>query len=514
MRLPMHQQREIARLHTHDPSQSDRQIARATGVSSGTVGKLRNRLRACPIAWQTLREFDDDLWQQTLSTRNRSIAQIKPRPDWSWVDSEMQRDGATLQVIWCEWRELCPQGVGYTQFASGYRRYRRQQHIVMRRAHRAGEKLYVDFSGQTVDVCDPNGGPVLRAQIFVGVLGYSNYTFLMATASQSTADWVRCHVCCFEALGGVPEWVVSDNLKAAVLRREKARIVFNPAYRDCLAHYDTAALPTGVRKPKGKAKVEVGVQLAQRWVLFRLRNRVFFSLDELNGELGRLCAQLNAHPFKKLPGSRQARFEASERGMLKPLPATSYELCEWRYAVRVAADYHVEHKQCFYSVDHALAGETVDLRIAPSSLEIFCRGRRVALHAMLATAGESSTLHEHRPPVHQRVLEGEPKALMAWADAIGPGTQQMVRHHLQDRSDAANGLACVRRLRDLGRLHGDARIEQVCAYALARNITALRSLQSILKTDADRRIRPDGAVHPPRPDHDNLRGPAYFRGES
>lgn len=509
MRLAIHLQREVARLHHYAPTQSNRQIGRALGVSPNTVAAMRTRLRACPLPWEQLSRLDDDAWRARLATHDHSIAQRKASPDWEWVHAEMQRPDATREQLWREWREVCPQGIGYTQFAEGYRNYCRGQHIVMRRIHVPGDKLFVDFAGRMVEVRDPNGGPSFQAQIFVAVLGYSNLTFLWATASQSTADWVISHVRCFEAIGGVPQWVVSDNLKAAVLRREKGRVIINPAYRDCLRHYDTAPLPTGVRKPKHKAKAEVGVQIAQRWVLYRLRDRVFFSLDELNADLQTLCTKLNAHPFKKLPTCRQERFDAGERAKLKPLPDKSYEPCDWRYGVRVPDDYHVEHQRCFYSVPYSLVGDSVDLRFTATALEVFVRGRRVAIHALLKTPGEASTLLEHRPLAHQRILEGEPKELMLWAGAVGPKTQQMIRHHLQDRSDATNGLAAARRMRELARLHGDQRLEEVCAYALALNITALRSVQSILKTGADKRP-PRESGPSARPSHDNVRGADYF----
>lgn len=508
MRLPIHLQREVARLHFYDPSQSSRAIARASGLSPNTVRSMRRALVKTSLAWDHLQSLDDDAWRAALGTEDHSVAQRKQAPDWEWVHGEMQRADATLEQLWREWRQHCPGGVAYSQFTGGYRAWTRQQHVVMRRVHRPGEKLFVDFAGRTVEIRDPHGGPSSYAQIFVAVLGHSNYTYIEALPSQTTADWIGCHARCFAFLGGAPQWVVSDNLKAAVWRRERDRIVINPAYRDCLRHYDTAPLPTGARKPKHKAKAEVGVQIAQRWALFAIRDRVFFSIAELNAELRARTELLNLHPFKRLPGCRRERFLAADRAALKPLPATAYELSDWRYGVRVSDDHHVEHEQRFYSVPYALAREKVDCRFTQQTLEVFHRGRRVALHPLLDTPGESSTLDEHRPVAHRRVLEGEPKALLAWARTVGPHARRMLAHHLESRTDATNGVRAARRMRDLARLHGDARFEEVCAYALSLNITALRSVTSIIKESADKRA-PAGTPSRPKV-HGDLRGAGYF----
>jgi transposase len=509
MRLPIHLQREIARLHFYDTSQSNRAIARSVGVAANTVRELRRLVRQCDTVGADLLSLDDEAWCATLGTTNKSVAQRKKAPEWDWVHGEMQRPDATLEQLWREWREKCPEGIAYSQFTAGYRAWAKRQHIVMRQIHRPGEKLFVDFAGRTVEIKDPNGGASIHAQIFVAVLGYSNLTYLKAVATQQTSDWVRCHVECFAAIGGGPAWVVPDNLKAAVWRREKDRIVLNPAYRECLQHYRTAALPARVRKAKDKAKAEVGVQIAQRWVLFALRDRTFFSLDELNDALKTLVVRLNTHPFKKMSGSRLQRFEATERSALKGLPAVPFELCDWRYGVRVGDDYHVEHARCFYSVPSHLRGERVDVRYTGSMLELMHRGQRVALHALAQNEGDVRTLPEHRPIAHVRVLEGEPRALMRWADSVGENAAAMIRHHLENRSDAVNGLKAARRMRELARIYGEARFEEACAYALPLNITALRSVDSILKQAPDKRACPlsDPA---PRPAHDNVRGASYF----
>jgi transposase len=509
MRLAVRLQREIARLHFYDTSQSDRAIAGAIGVSPSTVGSLRRLLRHQALMWPALEPLDDEAWCSTLGTHDRTIAVRKPAPDWDWVHREMRRPDATLEQLWREWRETCPEGIGYTQFSTGYRRWVKTLNVAMRAVHRPADKLFVDFAGRTVEIRGRDGGPSTYAQIFVGVLGFSNLTFLYAVPDQTTCRWIECHIRCFEYLGGAPVWVVCDNLKAAVWRRERDQLVINPAYRDCLHHYETVADPARPRRPKDKAKAEVGVQIAQRWVLFRLRDRAFFSIEELNEELRTLTEDLNNHPFKKMAGWRRQRFEEGERSHLKALPAAAFEQCDWRYDVRVGADHHIELMRCFYSVPHHLVDQRVDLRFTSTTLEIFHAGRRVALHVLLSEPGTASTTAEHRPIAHQRILEGEPKVLQQWAASVGPNTEKMIAYHLVERTDLANGLRTARRLRDLARDHSDQRFEAVCAYALPLNITALRSITSILAQKVDQQPRPTTTTQP-RTAHDNVRGAAYF----
>lgn len=511
MRLPMALQREITRLHFHDPSLSHRALARSLEVSPTTVATMRRYVLQTGLTWTELAELDDPSWRKALQNENRSLAQTKPKPEWAHIHAELQRPDATLEVLWREWRESVPNGIGYSAFADGYRVWSRNRHVVMRQVHRPGDRLFVDFAGRTVEIRDRDGGPSQFAQIFVAVLGYSNYTFIHAVLTQNARDWAECHIQAFNALGGVPLWIVPDNLKAAVLRRGREKIELNPVFRACLAHYGTAALPARPRRPRDKGKAEVGVQIGQRWVLFRLRDRVFFNVSELNDELRRLTAHLNAHPFKKLSGSREQRFEV-ERNALQPLPTSTFEICDWRYQVRVGQDHHVEHLGCHYSVPCELAGKRVDLRFTASLLEILHEGRRIVLHTLSREEHQVVTLPEHRPLAHRRVLEGEPLALATWARQAPPHTQAMVLYHLEQRNDLTNGVRTARRLRDLERAHGQARFEEVCAYALPLNITALRSIESILRGNADRRPAQESPSSNPIT-HENVRGADYF-GES
>lgn len=418
---------------------------------------------------------------------------------------------ATLTALWTEFRQEQPDGIGVTQFFDGYRVHTRGLNIAMRRAHVPGEKTYCDFCGRTVPIRDPDGGPGFDAQIFVAVLGHSNYVHAKAVASQKVHDWNDCHVSAFAYFGGSSTWIVSDNLKAAIIRRTPESLVVNKSYRECLAHYGASAAPRRARQPRDNAKAENGVQYVQRAMLFGLRNMTFFSLAELNTELARRVDLLNDKPFKKIPGNRRTRYETGERATLKPLPNQPFVHREWRFEVLVGPDYVFDHEKCFYSVPCEFRHSRVDLRITATVIEVMHRGRRIAIHQRNFVPGEITILNEHRPIAHTRVLEGEPKLLMSWASAAGQRTHAMLKYHLQDRTDLTNGLRTAQRLRELAREHGEERFEEVCEYAMPLHMTSLKSIKSILAhaPDKKRRDRPST----PRPTHSNVRGATYYGEE-
>ena len=514
MRVPVHEQREILQRFQQQPNESNRSVGRALGRSANTIQSLRDAIRKSGLAPEALFHLDDRQWTAALGNDDRSIAQRKTAPDWEVIREQMEEKNATLHQLWMEFRELHPGGIGYTQFTSCYALFTSKLDVVLRRPHTPGEKLYCDFAGATIHIHDADGGPGFDAQIFVSALGYSSYVFTRAVASQQTADWNACHVQAFEFYGGVPEWTVSDNLKSAVTKRTRDELIINKAHRECLSYYGCHAMPRGVRKPRQNAKAEAAVQIVQRWILFSLRGRKFFSLAELNRELDIRRDQLNARPFKKIAGCRKSRFEEVERAALKPLPDRPFEPREWRFEVLVGPDYVFEHERKMYSAPYELRGERVDLRITANVIEVMFRGKRVAVHQKAKGEGEINILREHMPVSHTRVLDGEPKALMTWATSVGAATEAMFTHHLRERADATNGLRTTRRLRELARHHGEQRFEEVCAYAGHLNMTSLRSLESILKTSPDKRPKSDAASAAKKSPHENVRGANYYGEEA
>ena len=512
MRIPVRTQREIARLHFSTKAPS-RKIAAAVGTSRTTVQTLVKLIAKSGKTWADLGSYSDGAWKAALGSENKQQSYRKATPNWEFVHEERIKQDVTLHELWRQWREETPTGIAYSQFSRGYRIWLGRQRLSMRQIHIPGDKMFVDFCGRTVRV-NPPSKEAFQAQIFVAVLGASNYTFVLAVRSQAIRDWIKCIVAAFQFFGGVPNWIVSDNLKSAVIGRHGRDAVINPTYQQLLHHYDTAALPARPGRPKDKGKVEVGVQIVQRWILATLRNRLFSSLTELNEAIQDLQKRLNERSFKKLVGCRRSRFEELDKPALKQLPASNYEYAEWRFDVLVPDDYHIEHERSFYSTPSVLAHVRVDLKITATLIEVFRERTRVASHPRSYAPGTVVTNKEHLPVNHQRVLEGEPRMLILWAETVGPYTEKLIRWHLVERKDRRKGLMTAQRFRRLSEDFGTSRFEEVCAYAVPLNFTSHKSIVSILRTNSDKRSQHSSKQNPNLPHHhEYLRGAEYYGGE-
>src|SRR4029450_7434328 len=327
----------------------------------------------------------------------------------------------------------------HSWFFQTYRARAQKLDLVMRQPHRAGEKLFVDYAWQGIPVVNGHSGEVHDVAIFVAVLGASNSTFAEATWSQSLPDWIGSHVRAFAALGGVPQGGVPDHPQAAVSRPHPYEPTLNRTYADLAQHYGVVIVPARAARPRDKAKVEVGVQVVERWILARLRHHTFFSLLELNTAIAALRVTLNQRPFKKLPGSRQSVFEALDRPALRPLPAQPYEYAEWKL-VRVNLDYPVEVDGHSYSVPYALVKQQLEVRLSAQVVEIFHKGKRVASHQRSPLKGRHSTVAVHMPKAHQPYAEWTPQRLLRGAAKTGEATAQVVETLLASRPHPPAGL--------------------------------------------------------------------------
>lgn len=511
-RVSMRRVREILRLK-FDCGASDRAIAVAVGVARSTVQLCLARMAAAGLVWPLPATLSDQGLEALLFAPqggSRPGARHKTEPDWAAVHRELRRPGVTLLLLWEEYRAVHAGGYGYSRWCELYRGWESRLSPRMRQTHPAGERLFVDYAGQTVEVADAATGELRAAQVFVAVLGASNYTYAEATWTQTLPDWIGAHVRALAFLGGVPRQIVPDNLRTGVLRANWYEPGINPTYRDLAAHYGTAILPTRVRRPRDKAKVEVGVQVVERWILARLRHQRFFSLTELNAAIAALVADLNDRPMRRLGVSRRQLFEQLDQPALAPLPAEPFVYAEWRIR-RVALDYHVDIDGHYYSVPHRLLREQVEARVTARTVEIFHRGERVAAHVRGGARGRHTTLPEHMPQAHRRHAEWTLARIRHEAAAIGPATAALTAAILESRPHPEQGFrACLGILR-LVRGYGAERVEAACARGLEIGARSYGSVQSILKHGLDR--RPSAAA--PRGDelpllHPNIRGAGYY----
>jgi len=489
---------------------SDRKIAQSCQLSRPAVAKFVSRAEQAGLSWPLPDTLTDAGLERLLFPSLRKPAdQGRATPDFSGVHRELQKKHVTLFLLWQEYLERSPGGYQYSWFCDQYRQWLGRRDVSMRQSHRAGEKLFVDYAGQTVPVVDGRTGEIRSAQVFVAVLGASSYTYAEATWSQSLPDWIGSHERAFRFLGGLPEVVVPDNLRSAVSKAHRYEPDVNPTYQEMASHYGVAVVPARAYKPKDKAKVEAGVQVVERWVLAALRNQTFFALEELNEAIHALIATLNRRPFKKLPGSRLGQFRELDQPALKPLPQAPYVYAEWK-AVRVYLDYHVDIDGHYYSAPYQYAKQQLDARVTAHTVELYSEGQRIASHPRSWLKGRHSTVEAHRPEAHRQVGGWTPERFVRWADKIGPSTRQVIEAALRGRRHAEQAYrSCLGILR-LGKSYGDARLEAACARALLLGTHRYKSIESILKHGLDGKPfgPPEEPVLPQQ--HDNVRGPGYY----
>ncbi len=510
-RLTMRKTREILRLRW-SVGLAGRAAARSCKVSASTVHDVLARAKQAGLSWP-LPDKLDDAGLEALLYPGAPASRQRPLPDCAVMYRELRRKGVTLQLLWHEYRERYPDdGLGYSAFCERYRAFRKRLEVTMRLEHRGGEKMFVDYAGQTIGVTDPETGEVTELQVFVATLGASNFTYCEAHASQDLRCWTMAHMRAFEYFGGVAEVTVPDNLKAGVSKPCFYEPDINPTYQELAEHYGTVVLPARVRKPRDKAKVENAVLQVERWVMAPLRKQTFFSGAELRRAIAERLEWLNDRPLSKLNGTRRSLFHELDKPALKPLPSRRYTHSEWKNAA-VNIDYHIEFDRHYYSVPYSLARKRVDIRATSTTIECFYRGKRVASHRRWwGKRGRFTTKPEHMPSAHRRHLQWSPSRLIRWAGTIGPHTERMVEAVLQARPHPEQGYRSCLGIIRLAKKYERSRLEAACKRALAIKSYSYRSVESILKNGLDRNS--NGTTTPSEPlplQHNNIRGADYYQ---
>ena len=501
--------KEVLRLHSLGLNQH--QIARSCGISQSTVHAYLTAAEQAGVHWPLPPDWDDRKLEEVLFARPGALKLPcrHPLPDFTAIHEQMQKHKhVTLHLLWQEYHEQ-QEGYRYSRFCDLYRRWLRQQDVVLRQEHRAGEKLFVDWAGDTIPVYDGKTGEPQPASIFVAVLGASNYTYAEPALSQGLPEWIGAHIRAFEFFAGVPAIVVPDNPKTGVKKACRYEPDLNPTYREMAAHYGVAVVPARPYKPRDKAKVEAGVLVVERWIVAALRHRKFFHFAELDEAIRELLERLNQRPFRKREGSRASLFDSLDRPALQPLPQERYQFGVWQTA-RVNIDYHVEVDRHWYSVPYQLTGQQVEVHLSAATVEIFHQGVRVASHARSWVPYHATAVDEHRPKSHQKYLEWTPSRLVQWAASVGPATAAVCQRILASKPHPEMGFrSCLGILR-LAKQYSPPRLEAAAERALALNACSYQSLKSMLERGLD--SLPVEPAPPSRPpvEHDNIRGADYF----
>jgi transposase len=508
-RTAMRDIREALRLSC-EAELTHRQIATSLRIAATTVRRYLARAEQAGLSWPLPDDLDDAALEHLLFPPLPPATVPRTPPDFGWVHRELRRKGVTLQLLHMEYKHAQPDGYQYSQFCGLYQQWAGRVDLVMRHDHRAGDKLFADYAGHTIPIYPP-GAPVWQAELFVAVLGASNYTFAEATASQQLACWLGSHVRCFEFMGSVPALLVPDNLRSGVTKSHRYEPLLNRSYQELATHYGTAILPARAGKPRDKAKAEVGVLIAERWILASLRNERFTSLAEANTAIAAKLAWLNNRPFAKLEGTRKSLFDELDRPAMRPLPAARYEFATWKNP-KVNIDYHVDIDRHYYSIPYQLVGHRVDVRVSEHVVEAFFKGRRVASHRRSHRKGGHTTVDAHMPERHRAHLAWSPERLIAWAQRTGPATAELVEAIMANRPHPEQGYrSCLGIMRLSGR-YPQPRMEAACRRALVIGARSYRSVESILAHGLETTPLPgaEPSQDPPR-QHEQLRGPSYYQ---
>ncbi len=447
--------KEILRLY-HEMGLSRRRIAESLQVAHSTVGDVIRRANGVGLGWPIPDTMTWDDVERLLYPGNTNKPKARPMPKWEQIHRELKsQKSVTLKLLWYEYKQANPDGIQYSQFCAYYREWVRKLDVVMWQTHRAGEKMFVDFAGQTVPIRDRTSGEIKEAYVYIAVLGASNYTYAEATMTQDLRSWVDLTRNALEFFGGSTEIWIPDNLKTGVTNACRYEPDINPTYSEMAEHYGAVVIPT------------------------RPRNITFFDLHQLNGVIKEKLEVLNNRPFRKMNGTRRSVYEQIDKPALKPLTQTPYVFARWKKAT-ANIDYHISVDHNLYSVPYTLVGHELDVRLTGSTVEVFNRGQRVAIHQRAIGRGQVVTEPSHRPASHQRLLEWTP--------------ERMIR--------------CLRIIR-LAKAYSAERLEAAAARALALGGISYKSVKSILKNRLDQVPLPDQAPQA-MPAHASVRGPGYF----
>jgi transposase len=515
-RLGMKKLRDVLRLH-YECELSNRKIARALKLSPTTVGYYVKASQQSALDWEAISRLNDQDLIHTLEPfcpKLKATSNSHQSIDFNSIHCQLKKKGITRELLHEEYLQRCHEEkpISYSEFCRRYRAFKKCLKPSMRQTHVAGEKAFVDYAGPTIPIHDAQTGEVRQAVIFVGVLGASNFTFAEATHSRSMPDWLGSHARMYAYFGGVPELTIPDNEKSGVNKACQYDPEVNPQYAALAAHYNTVILPTRPYKPQDKAKVEVAVQIVERWILARLRHHKFFSLASLNQEISTLLIDLNNKPFKKLSGTRQQLHEQLDKPALKPLPSIAYEFVDIK-KVQVNLDYHIEVNKHYYSVAHQYIGKVVEYQLGENLLSIFYQGQRIACHQRSYQIGKATTVDKHMPHTHLQQKQWTPQRFDDWATSVGHAMQTVASDLIKNKPNPE----CCRRIHlgflTLAKRYSKPRLEEAAIYACQHHLQTYSQIKSILQTQCDK--APMAATNEEAYDktnvvHLNIRGPNYY----
>ena len=508
-RLKMKHIRKIIELHELT-GLSVREIKNALNLPKSTVGDYLKTWEAGNLTLEQLRVLNDDqIYTALFGTKDRKRS--RPLPDFAKMNTELKKKQVTRSLLWEEYREQHPDGLGYSQFCDHYLRWSKKVSVSMRQVHKAGEKLFVDYSGLTMEIIDHKTGEISKAEVFVTALGASGYSYAEASMSQKKQDFITSHIRAFRFYGGVTEVLVPDNLRSAVTRANWYDPDINESYQDMADHYGTVVVPARPYKPKDKSKAELSVKLVQRWILAKLRHRQFFSLHELNEAIWELLEDLNNRKMRHLNKSRRELFEELDQPALKALPERIYIYKDFKEC-KVNIDYHIQLEGDYYSVPYQLAGKVVRARYTSTTVELYHEHKRVAVHPRGPGKGVAATITEHMASAHKAMAEWTPSKIISWGRRHGPSTGELFETIMAEKPHPEMGFRTCLGILSRARGEDHSIVEAVSRRMLELKLYRVKNFKNILSNKTYSQA-PDEPLEMTPPDsyHENVRGQKCYK---
>ena len=495
---------------------SNRRIADQIGISRNTANEYVQLLKKSGRSFEELNELN-------LAQLKKLVEELNGKPEgasnkkYDELAKEIPRylqqkkyPGCTYQALWYEYKAAYPSGYGYTQFKLHLKAYENRKTVSFVVNHKYGDKLFIDFTGQKLQIVDRTDGTVEEVDVFIGILGGSRYTYVEACLNQQMEHFIRCTVNCLDYIGGVVQALVPDNLKSAVHQASDYEPRLNRQYKAMALHYNTVIVPARADKPRDKALVEGAVKLIYQHIFYPIRNQVFFSLAELNEQIQALLAPYNEKLFHGRDHSRKDLFERHEKALLAPLPVHRFEIKSFKKA-KVQKNTHVWVEKHYYSVPFRYMGRQVQVQYNGLTVEIFYKHERIALHKRSFRPYGYTTVKDHLPSTHRYVLDWNPERFIKWGQKIGEATGQYIQKVLEHYSYPEQAYKSCRGILRLGKQYSEKRLEQACMRALRYKKYSFRTIESILLRKLDLIEEPD----PPTqqltlPLHQNIRGADYY----
>lgn len=507
--ISMRKVRELLRLSCQE-NKSARQAAQIVGIGKTAASHYIAGFKSSGLSYSAIQQLSDtDLLQAinvkkaTENQRYQELSQLFP-----YFEKELKRTGVTLQLLWEEYKPDRKEHYEFSQFCHHFRLWRKESKVSMHMEHKAGDKLFVDFAGQKLSITNPTTGEITHYEVFVAVLGSSQYSYIEAVASQQKADWIAVNENALRFFGGVPAAIVPDCLKSAVIKANKYEPEINASYADFAEHYGTVILPARAMHPQDKSLAENFVRSAYTHIYAPLRNQVFFSIEELNQAIWERLEVYNQKKFQQRDYSRQFLFDQVEKKELRPLPRDYYDLKEF-CQIKVQYNQHIYLKadKHYYSVPYQLTGKEVNVVYSSKNVEIYHNNLRVAMHLRNRHPYGYSTIKEHLSAEHQYVAKWSPRRFIKWAGEIGPEAERVITLVLESRSHPEQAYKSCMGILGLEKKYGKASFLKACGKALELNCIQYKFIKNTLETKAFNLTQESETENlGVLPKHENIRG--------